>query len=198
MTNTLFANAFQLKSRQLRLVLGTKARFSMGRGAELRIAKRLSVGVGRGNHAVTRLEIHDNGILTVNGSAEVRSGCFIRVGEHSSLILGHQTRINSGTRVSSSSTVVLGEDCRVGFDVIIMDNDYHHVIIDGDERPSCRPITIGDHVWIGARAIILKGVTIGSGSVIAAGSVVTKDVPPNSLVGGSPMKILKTGVSWAG
>ena len=57
------------------------------------------------------------------------------------------------------------------------------------------PIEIGDNVWIGARAIILKGVTIGAGSVVAAGSVVTKDVGPGELVAGSPARYIKD-VTW--
>lgn len=53
------------------------------------------------------------------------------------------------------------------------------------------PVMIGDDVWIGCNSIILKGVTIGNGSIVAAGSVVTKDVPANVIVGGNPAKILK-------
>ncbi len=54
------------------------------------------------------------------------------------------------------------------------------------------PVTIGDNVWIGGRAVILPGVNIGNGAVIAGGTVVHKDVPPNTIVGGNPMKIIKT------
>lgn len=194
---TLFANLFQLKSRQLRLLLGKRVQFTMGRGAELRIARRLSVGVESGTRVETRVEIQEHGILTVGGSVAVLSGGFMRVGAKALLSIGDQTFVNRGARISSSSAVTIGEGCLVGFDAIIMDDDYHHVIVDGEERSSCRPITIGDHVWVGARAMILKGVTIGTGSVVAAGSVVTKDVPPHSLVGGSPARILKEGVSWA-
>lgn len=67
-------------------------------------------------------------------------------------------------------------------------------MIGGKEKTA--PIQIGNHVWIGARAIILKGVTIGDGVVVAAGAVVTKDVPPNTLVGGVPAKIIKENISW--
>ncbi len=55
----------------------------------------------------------------------------------------------------------------------------------------CAPIHIGSHVLIGTRCIILKGVTIGQGSIIAAGSIVTKDVPANVIAGGNPCKVIK-------
>ena len=58
------------------------------------------------------------------------------------------------------------------------------------------PIVIGDHVWIGMNVIVLKGVTIGEGSIVAAGSVVNKDVPPHCLVAGVPAKVVKTDVTW--
>ena len=53
-----------------------------------------------------------------------------------------------------------------------------------------KPIVVGDDVWIGAKAVILSGVTIGSGAIISAGSVVNKDVEPNSIVGGVPAKLI--------
>ena len=59
------------------------------------------------------------------------------------------------------------------------------------------PITIGDRVWIGCRAIILAGVTIGEGSVVAAGSVVTRDVPPGTLVAGNPAKVIRETGPWS-
>ena len=59
-----------------------------------------------------------------------------------------------------------------------------------------RPIIIGDKVWIGMRATILKGVVIGDGAIIAAGAVVTKDVSPGTLVGGVPAKLIKKDVIW--
>lgn len=72
----------------------------------------------------------------------------------------------------------------VGLAIRNLDN--HGIVCDGYKKTD--PIVIGDHVWIGIRALILKGVTIGDGAVIAAGAVVTKDVPPNTLYGGGTGK----------
>jgi acetyltransferase-like isoleucine patch superfamily enzyme len=58
------------------------------------------------------------------------------------------------------------------------------------------PVHIGSHVWIGARALILKGVRIGDGAVVAAGSVVTRDVPSRALVAGNPAQVIREDVSW--
>ena len=58
------------------------------------------------------------------------------------------------------------------------------------------PIVIGDHVWIGTNAIVLKGVTIGDGAVIAAGAVVTRDVPAHSLAAGVPARVIRSDVHW--
>lgn len=60
-----------------------------------------------------------------------------------------------------------------------------------DRKMICRPVTIGENVWVGTRVLFLPGVTVGEGAVIGAGSVVTKDVPSMAVVGGNPAKILK-------
>lgn len=78
--------------------------------------------------------------------------------------------------------------------MIIRDSDNHSIKKEGYKKT--KPIRIGNHVWIGLRATILKCVTIGDGAVIAAGAVVTKDVPPKSLVGGVPARVISTNVEW--
>ena len=71
-----------------------------------------------------------------------------------------------------------------------MDSDFHDIQEHSSEGKSA-PIIIHDNVWIASRAMILKGVTIGEGAVISAGAVVTKDVPPYTMVGGVPAKVIK-------
>jgi acetyltransferase-like isoleucine patch superfamily enzyme len=88
---------------------------------------------------------------------------------------------------------VIGERCSIGWDVWITDTDYHR-LNDGED---IAPVSIGDEVWIGAKSMILKGVTVGKGAVIAAGSVVTKDVPERALVAGNPATVIREDVRWS-
>ena len=108
------------------------------------------------------------------------------------LEIGDGTFINYGCSISANKHVRIGKDCHIGTYSIIMDNDFHHVDPERRrERPESDPITLEDNVWIGTRVIVLKGVTIGEGSVIGSGAVVTKDIPPRSLAAGVPARVVR-------
>ena len=83
----------------------------------------------------------------------------------------------------------IGDNVFIGHNVVLATID--HDLNPYDRSNHFAPIHIGDRVWIGSSAVITKGVTIGNGSVVAAGAVVTKDVPENVIVGGVPAKIIK-------
>jgi acetyltransferase-like isoleucine patch superfamily enzyme len=112
------------------------------------------------------------------------------------LEVGDATFFHADVRIIVRKSVTIGASCAVGWDVLIMDTDEHPLAVGGEPRDPTAPVTIGDHVWIGARAAILKGVNIGDGAVVAAQSVVTRDVPPRALVAGSPAKVVRQDVSW--
>ena len=97
------------------------------------------------------------------------------------MVIGNGTYLNRNTEVIAAKQVRIGRDCMIAWDVVIMDTDQHG--IDG-AAPKARPVIIGDGVWIGCRALILKGVTIGDGAVIGAGAIVTHDVPAGAVVTG--------------
>jgi acetyltransferase-like isoleucine patch superfamily enzyme len=101
--------------------------------------------------------------------------------------IGNGTYLNRGVEVVAAQSVTIGRDCMIARDAIIMDTDQHELPGSGLKAA---PVTIGDRVWIGARAIVLKGVTVGSDSVIGAGSVVTRDVPAGGVVAGVPARPL--------
>lgn len=142
----------------------------------------------------------------------------LEIGEHSNVeaqiylekegaevLVGSHTHIGANTIISCAEKIFIGNDVLISFDVFITDHDSHSLFYDkrkhdvqkwmnGDKDWShvpIRPITIGDKSWIGARAIILKGISIGEGAVVAAGSVVTRDVLPWILVGGNPARQIR-------
>ena len=127
--------------------------------------------------------------------------------------IGDRVLINDGTILICTNGIAIGNDVMISWGVTIIDTNAHSLVsserlIDlknarkeyeagtlGDNSDlsavKTAPILINDKVWIGFNSIIMKGVTIGEGAVIGAGSVVTKDVPPYAVVGGNPAQIIK-------
>lgn len=120
---------------------------------------------------------------TVRGELVTAPGGVIEIGD--------QVFINYGVSISAHTLVKIGNRCQIGNYSLLMDNDYHQI---GDKTMlgHSTPIILEDDVWLGARVIILKGVTIGQGAVIGAGSVVTRDIPPRSVAVGQPARVVKT------
>jgi maltose O-acetyltransferase len=106
------------------------------------------------------------------------------------LRVGDGTFINYGASISAHRRVAIGQRCLVGNYVVIMDSDYHD-LLDHARPGEPRSIVIEDDVWIGVRAVILKGVRIGRGSAIGAGAVVTSDIPAGSVAFGVPARVVK-------
>ena len=107
--------------------------------------------------------------------------------------IGNNTYIGDRTEIHSGKSVKIGSGVNIAWDCNILDRDYHAFESDSEVVKS---VVIEDNVWIGCRSIILKGVTIGEGAVVAAGSIVTRDVPPKCLVAGNPAKVIKENVTW--
>ncbi len=102
----------------------------------------------------------------------------------------------SGSSICALSSVIIGEDTLIGAGCQIFDNDFHVREGRGWRGPrleEARPVRIGNQVFVGAGVRILKGVEIGDGATIGAGSVVTRNIPPNSLAAGQPATVLRTG-----
>lgn len=116
----------------------------------------------------------------------------IAVGPNGSLEIGERAFVNYGTSISALDRVSIGPRCHIGTHCMILDNEFHRIEPElRDETPPSRPVVLGENVWLGGRVIVLPGVTIGDGSVIGAGSVVTKDVPPRCVAAGVPARVIK-------
>ena len=132
---------------------------------------------------------------------DVYAGGRINVNAGAKLSLG-SGYMNHDCVIDCFSFITIGHGVVISERVVIRDSDNHAIIstengeLKSDEKPEAAPIVIQDHVWLGMNVIVLKGVTIGEGAIVAAGSVVTKDVPPHCLVAGVPAKVVKTEVTW--
>lgn len=129
-----------------------------------------------------------NGMCTLWGPFTIRP-----IGGAKNIEIGRGTFINTEARFGvPSAKVTIGQDVQIGPRVMFETMNHGLVYEEGKGRGGqAKPIVIEDGVWIGAGCIVTPGVTIGKGAVIAAGAVVTKDVQPNSVVGGTPAKFIK-------
>jgi acetyltransferase-like isoleucine patch superfamily enzyme len=164
-----------------------KSRFYPEANVENLQKNNSKITIGEDTHIRGELLIYPSG-------GEIKIGNFCYVGEN--------------TRIWSKNKIIIKNNVLISHNVNIHDtnshpinykereNDYKKIISTGhslnnDDIVISSPILIEENVWIGFNAIILKGVTIGRGSIVAAGSVVTKDIPPFSIVAGSPARIIK-------
>jgi acetyltransferase-like isoleucine patch superfamily enzyme len=124
---------------------------------------------------------------------------FRLVGDRASIRISRGTTLESARLIAHGETEIsIGPDCMIAYEVEIRTTDSHS-IVDMATRERINPdqsVRIGEHVWIGARTVVLKGVSIGDGSIIATGSVVSKDVEAGVVAGGVPARTTRSGVTW--
>lgn len=143
-----------------------------------------------------RIKIGDDVLLDPSGGRVIE----LSVGQGATLSIGNDVYINHGVSITCNIQITIGDGCLIAPDVMIMDDDGHPT--DWKTRhdywpttPETRlgaPVHLGKTVWLGARAIVLKGVTIGDGAVVAAGAVVTHSFPPRTLVAGVPARVVRS------
>lgn len=151
----------------------------------------------------------DGDVPLIYGDGRICLGNYVKVGNRQTwvvglkvyddarLTVGDHTTINYQTLISVAKEVRIGKHCSLAGEIKIFDNNSHSTDYRARrekrplERKDVAPVIIEDDVWVGTQTIILKGVRIGRGAVIAAGSVVTREVPPFTLVAGNPARVLR-------
>ena len=164
--------------------LGEDIRFEPSARCDNQTGDPRNISIGGHSYIAAHLYVQDCGKIEIGGDFYVGPRTFIGAKEH----------------------ISIGKCVMISNDVFICDNNNHptspksreymcrHTFKDEHwswQYAQSRPVTIEDNVWIGQRAIILKGVRIGSGSIVAAGAVVSRDVPAFSIVAGNPAKVVK-------
>ncbi|MEP0870510.1 acyltransferase [Trichocoleus desertorum AS-A10] len=177
-----------------------------------KVADRLDRGAAKASQGV---RVHASAKLNI-GSLKLKPGCQLTVGdqsqvlaavifdrENASITIGHRSFVN-GVLISAES-IDIGNDVLVSWNVTVVDHDSHAIAFSQRSQDAVNwltfqkdwapvkiaPVKICDKAWIGFNSIILKGITIGEGAIIGAGSVVTKDVRAWTIVAGNPARVIR-------
>lgn len=157
-------------------------------------------GIGTQDVTYSRTMWDVDGTLVINGRANIGRGSKISIGKDGVLTLGDNLIITGRSTIICQKEVCIGNDSLLSWDILIMDTDFHH-IIDSENHivNDPRPVRIGNHVWIGCRSTILKGVSIADNVVVSASSTITRNIDESHCVAGGfgkELSILKQGIDW--
>jgi acetyltransferase-like isoleucine patch superfamily enzyme len=177
-------------SRGTRLKVGPGSKFDIPSGSFL------FLGFAQFTPTPCSIQLGKSATFSIHGTVQILRGARIFVNDGGHLEIGTSSYISDYSTVTCFEHIKIGSGCSISWNTNILDTNIHELIVQGHARPRSRPVVIGDQVWIGTGAIILAGTTIGDLAVVAAGSVVTSNVPSGVVVGGNPARVINEHVSW--
>jgi acetyltransferase-like isoleucine patch superfamily enzyme len=133
------------------------------------------------------------GRIVLGDRVQFETGISLTVGGDATIDIGDRVYINNAARIGALARVEIGARSMLAAEVSIMDSNFHTL----DGSVGTEPVVIGERVWLGLRSMVLPGVTVGDGAVVAAGSVVARDVEPATLVAGNPARVVRRDVEWS-
>lgn len=170
-----------------------------------KFAPHLIAEIGKNTKIKGRIERRHPSATVKIGEDSLVAGILVAEVENSRLIIGNNVFIGGNSLIDCLNQITIEDDVLISYQVVIMDSDNHSLRASeraGDLKRwqngqydwthvQSSPIVIRSKAWVGARAIITKGVEIGEGGIVATGSVVTKDVPPYTIVAGNPARVVR-------
>ena len=146
--------------------------------------------VGKGSVVGRWTQIVNSANVRIGEYCLFQDGVYMRAGNQGRIVIHDRAALNSFSKLFGHGGIEIGEEAQIGPGTIITTTD--HDYYDENLTTEFKKVTIGRRVWVGANVTILPGVTIGEYSVIGAGAVVNKDIPPRSVAVGVPAKVIKT------
>lgn len=155
-------------------------------------------GVGIFDRKYSRTIWQNNGGMVIfKGKASIGHGSRLSINEKGILTFGNNLNITAETQIICSKSISFGRDVLISWQCLFMDTDFHKVYKNDVLKNNDKSINIGNHVWIGCRNTILKGVEIVDNCIIAANSNVIKSIKQeNSIIAGNPAKVIESGIKW--
>ena len=181
-----------------RIIPYKNAVIDLEKGSKIHIGdENICIGVNKLKKSKTEtyVRLRENAVWDAKKGCEISYGSTIEILKNAELESKYFT-MNSFSTLVSAKKIILGEDVMIARNAFF-DSDFHVIEYDENQAEYSETVSIGDHVWIGANAIILKGVIVGNGSMIAANTVVTKNVEQGVMVGNEKkLCVLKENVRW--
>ncbi len=179
-------------------LVSRRTRIKIGRGSKVSIGRGSFFLVGFVHYGATPAAIHlgRGATLSIEGTVLIRKGARVFVHDGAHLEMHPGSGVADYTTVTCFDHIVFGAHSGASWYCNVLDTNGHVIVVDGERKPASAPVVFGPNALAGSFVTILPGVTLGEGSMVAAGSVVTKDVPPHSLVGGNPARVLSRDIEW--
>lgn len=144
----------------------------------------------------TLIKVDNRGRLHLGNNVSIYAGVRVIVADYAEIKIGENSSIAANTYLLARKQISIGCNCAISWDCQIMDSDFHSIETESEDQNKDLPVTIGNHVLICSKVTILKGVKIGDHAIIAANSVVTRDIPDGVIAGGNPARIIKRNTTW--
>ena len=152
-------------------------------------------GVGNKRKSFIQIGTNENAKIIFKGNAYFASGALITV-DRGCLTIGNNFIANNNFCISCNNKVDFGDNVLIGWNSNFLDSDNHKVIDEKSKISKNDRISIGNHVWIGANCDFLKGANIGDNSIVGYKSLVNKKFNSNTIIAGSPAKMIKENINW--
>jgi acetyltransferase-like isoleucine patch superfamily enzyme len=178
------------------VLVGRRSRIHVAHGARLKLSRRslLTLGLAPLGSSGATIELRPHSTLQINGFVQLLRGSRIGVNWSAEVTVNDGTYLNEGALIECDERISIGANCALSRNTAVMDTDSHRIIRPGSRRSS--PVVVGDRCWLGHGAVVLKGVTLKEGCVVAAGAIVTGSHEPAQLLIGIPARSAGS-VDWA-
>jgi acetyltransferase-like isoleucine patch superfamily enzyme len=202
---------YQKIHRFLFPVIGERNKIEISKGAILYKVKKRIVGnnnvvrIGKGSimrESTIQIMGNNNQIILLENCKIAKDADFYVSGNDNIILIRNNSRFNHHLHLcleEGNTKIDIGEDCMFANTITIRTSDSHAIYNNGSNVRTnpAKSVRIGDHVWVAPKATIMKGVTIGNGSIIGYQSVVTKDIPENVMAAGAPACVIRENVLWS-
>ena len=150
----------------------------------------------KGSREETRIRLRENAVWGSNGGCKISYGSTIEILKGALLDSKYFT-VNSNSILIAAKKISLGQDVMIARNVVIYDSDFHEIYYEGIKGNRSKDVIIGEHVWVGTNSMILKGVNLKKGCVVAANTIVTENVESENLIGiKSEIKCINNHIQW--